>query len=98
MTAEQDRDAGWLVASVHRRASAGRADPHGRRARAGGHGLGISAPMWGASCSADRDDFASRDAGIVRTCRAGWLAGRIGQRAVLLISLVLYIVGGQGFC
>ena len=27
---------------------------------------------------------------------AGWLAGRIGQRAVLLASLVLYIIGGAG--
>ena len=27
---------------------------------------------------------------------AGWLAGRIGQRAVLLASLVLFVIGGAG--
>lgn len=33
---------------------------------------------------------------VVSAPLAGWLAGRIGQRAVLLASLLLYVIGGAG--
>ncbi len=96
MTAEQDRDAGWLVASVC----------------IAGPALVALIPMAAAPALVAMARHFGADAGsqlfsqIVMTLPAamlvlsapvaGWLAGRIGQRAVLLISLVLYIVGGAG--
>lgn len=96
MEAGQDRDAGWLVAAV---CIAGPALV-ALIPMAAAPALVAMAQHFGAN--ADSQLFSQ----IVMTLPAamlvasapvaGWLAGRIGQRAVLLASLVLYIIGGAG--
>ncbi len=96
MEAEQDRNGGWLVAAV---CIAGPALV-ALIPMAAAPALVAMAQHFGAN--ADSQLFSQ----IVMTLPAamlvasapvaGWLAGRIGQRAVLLASLVLYIIGGAG--
>ena len=96
MHGAQDRNAGWLVAAV---CIAGPALV-ALIPMAAAPALVAMARHFGAG--ADSQLFSQ----IVMTLPAamligaaplaGWLAGRVGQRAVLLVSLALYIVGGAG--
>lgn len=94
--ATADRNAGWLVAAVC----------------IAGPALVSLIPMAAAPALVAMAQHFGADAGsqlfsqIVMTLPAamliasapvaGWLAGHVGQRAVLLVSLVLYIIGGAG--
>lgn len=96
MHGTQDRNAGWLVAAVC----------------IAGPALVSLIPMAAAPALVAMARHFGADASsqlfsqIVMTLPAamligaaplaGWLAGRVGQRAVLLVSLALYIVGGAG--
>ena len=96
MHGAQDRNAGWLVAAV---CIAGPALV-ALIPMAAAPALVAMAQHFGAN--ADSQLFSQ----IVMTLPAamlvgaapiaGWLAGKVGQRAVLLVSLLLYIVGGAG--